>query len=206
MSKTQPARMTVIRTEQLTPSLRRVVFGGDGFDTLGERDLALNCGAFTDKYVKLVFLAPGFDYPEPLDLEVVRDTMPQDSWPVLRTYTIRWIDHDARELAIDFVIHGDTGMAGPWATAAQPGDELHLRSARLHLHDAPEDAAAGAPGEPGDDGHAPLQAVAAALVDLHRGVEARGRLGDHPRRSGPDVACGHAVELLEVSCALCQYC
>ena len=119
--------MTVIRTEQLTPSLRRVVFGGDGFDTLGERDLALNCGAFTDKYVKLVFLAPGYDYPEPLDLEVVRDTMPQDSWPVLRTYTIRWIDHDARELAIDFVIHSDTGMAGPWATAAQPGDELHLR-------------------------------------------------------------------------------
>ena len=73
--------MTVIRTEQLTPSLQRVVFGGDSFDTFAERDLALDGGAFTDKYVKLVFLAPGFDYPEPLDLDVLRETMPQDAWP-----------------------------------------------------------------------------------------------------------------------------
>ncbi|MEO6606775.1 MAG: siderophore-interacting protein, partial [Aeromicrobium sp.] len=89
MSKTQPACMTVIRTEQLTPTLLRVVFGGDGFDDFGPRDLALNGGGFTDKYCKLVFLVDGFDYPEPLDLTVVRETMPQDAWPVLRTYTIR---------------------------------------------------------------------------------------------------------------------
>ncbi len=119
VSKTHPARMTVIRTEQLTPSLLRVVFGGDGFDDFAERDLALNGGAFTDKYVKLVFLADGFDYPEPLNLDEVRETMPQDAWPVLRTYTIRWVDHEARELAVDFVIHGDEGFAGPWASAAR---------------------------------------------------------------------------------------
>ena len=63
------------------------------------RDLALNGGRFTDEYVKLVFLADGFDYPEPLDLDAVRETMPQEAWPVLRTYTIRWIDHEAQELA-----------------------------------------------------------------------------------------------------------
>ena len=127
MSKTHPARMAVIRTEELTPSLLRVVFGGDGFDEFAVRDLALNNGAFTDKYVKLVFLADGFDYPEPLNLDTVRDTMPQEAWPVLRTYTVRWIDREARELAIDFVVHGDDGFAGPWASAAQPGDVLHLR-------------------------------------------------------------------------------
>ncbi|WP_082105446.1 siderophore-interacting protein [Demequina subtropica] len=43
---------------------------------------------------------------------------------VTRTYTIRSFDREARELAIDFVIHGDEGLAGPWAAAAQPGDTV----------------------------------------------------------------------------------
>ncbi|MFW2512430.1 siderophore-interacting protein [Demequina sp. SO4-13] len=45
---------------------------------------------------------------------------------VKRTYTIRWFDREALEMAIDFVIHGDEGIAGPWAARAQPGDELHF--------------------------------------------------------------------------------
>lgn len=125
MSKSQPARMTVVRTESVAPSMRRVVLGGDGFGAFIAGD-----NAYTDKYVKLVFLADGFDYPDPLDLDVVRATMPQEAWPVLRTYTVRWVDPDARELAIDFVVHGSDGhegLAGPWAADAQPGDVLHLR-------------------------------------------------------------------------------
>ncbi|WP_062078480.1 siderophore-interacting protein [Demequina globuliformis] len=43
---------------------------------------------------------------------------------VTRTYTVRWFDREAREIAIDFVIHGDEGLAGPWAAGAQPGDEI----------------------------------------------------------------------------------
>lgn len=43
---------------------------------------------------------------------------------VTRTYTIRWFDRDTNELAIDFVVHGDAGLAGPWAARAQPGDEI----------------------------------------------------------------------------------
>src|SRR4051794_1645612 len=122
VSKSQPARLTVLRTESVAPSMVRVVFGGDGFSLFSERDKALHpAGArFTDEYVKLVFLAEGFDYPEPLDLDVVRATLPQEARPVLRTYTIRWIDHEARELAIDFVVHGDAGIAGPWAANAHP--------------------------------------------------------------------------------------
>jgi NADPH-dependent ferric siderophore reductase len=50
--------------------------------------------------------------------------MPRSQWPFTRTYTVRWVDAAARELAIDFVIHGDEGLAGPWAAAAQPGDRL----------------------------------------------------------------------------------
>jgi len=102
--------------------MRRVVLGGDGFDTYLARH-----HDFTDCYVKLVFLADGFEYPDPLDLAELRETMPQEAWPVLRTYTVRWVDVGARELAIDFVVHGDEGVAGPWAVKAQPGDSIHLR-------------------------------------------------------------------------------
>lgn len=132
VSKSQPVRLTVVRTEQIAPSLRRVVFGGENFDTYLERHLALDGGRLTDTYVKLVFLREGVDYPEPLDLDVVREQLPSEAAPVLRTYTIRWVDVTAREVAIDFVVHGasgdgDAGVAGPWAVAAQPGDTLHLR-------------------------------------------------------------------------------
>jgi len=41
-----------------------------------------------------------------------------------RAYTIRWLDRDAAQMAIDFVVHGDEGLAGPWAIAAQPDDEI----------------------------------------------------------------------------------
>ena len=57
---------------------------------------------FTDKYVKLVF------------------------GEVTRTYTVRSVDPEAREIAVDFVVHGDSGIAAPWAAAARPGDTLSL--------------------------------------------------------------------------------
>lgn len=126
MSKNIPVRLTVIRTEVIAPSLRRVVLGGPGFADF-ERNRAALPQTYTDLYGKLVFLAEGFDYPEPLDLSVVRAELPPEANPVMRTYTIRWIDEAASELAIDFVVHGDEGIAGPWAAHVQPGDEIHLR-------------------------------------------------------------------------------
>ena len=33
---------------------------------------------------------------------------------------------DGERLTIDFVVHGDEGVAGPWALRAQPGDSLQL--------------------------------------------------------------------------------
>jgi NADPH-dependent ferric siderophore reductase len=126
VSKTHPAKLTVIRTEFVAPSMCRVTFGGDGFRDFFRDDQSLPQD-WADKYVKLVFLADGFDYPEPLDLVAVRETMPQEAWPVLRTYTVRSVDADAEELDIDFVVHGDEGIAGPWAASAQPGDVMHLR-------------------------------------------------------------------------------
>jgi len=41
-----------------------------------------------------------------------------------RAYTVR--ESADGELTIDFVVHGDEGLAGPWATNAQPGDVLEF--------------------------------------------------------------------------------
>jgi NADPH-dependent ferric siderophore reductase len=109
--------LTVLRTEQLSPHMVRIIAGGPGFAGYANND-------FVDRYVKIVFPQPGVDYELPLDLWAIRETMPRELWPYTRTYTVRWVDQAAQELAIDFVVHGDEGLAGPWALAAQPGDTL----------------------------------------------------------------------------------
>ena len=109
--------LAVLRREQLSAHMVRIVAGGPGF-----ADYVNN--GFVDRYVKVVFPQPGVDYPEPLDLWAIRETMPREQWPHTRTYTVRWVDMAARELAIDFVVHGDEGLAGPWAARAEPGDSL----------------------------------------------------------------------------------
>jgi NADPH-dependent ferric siderophore reductase len=43
-----------------------------------------------------------------------------------RTYTVRDYDPERQRLTLDFVVHGDDGIAGPWAAHARPGDTLML--------------------------------------------------------------------------------
>ncbi|WP_242892314.1 siderophore-interacting protein [Actinomadura litoris] len=123
---TEPARRrprlhrgTVLRTERITPHMIRVVLGGEALAGFG-------AGEFSDHYVKLLFPQPGVTYPDPLDMERVREEMPREQWPVTRTYTVRSWDPDAVELTIDFVHHGDKGLAGPWAARVQPGEEIYF--------------------------------------------------------------------------------
>ncbi|MEV5500776.1 siderophore-interacting protein [Nonomuraea fuscirosea] len=109
----------VRRTERLSPHMIRVVLGGDGL-------AGFTAGEFTDHYVKLLFPVPGVTYPEPFDMGVIREELPREHWPVTRTYTVRGWDPLTRELTIDFVCHGDKGLAGPWAMRAAPGDVLRF--------------------------------------------------------------------------------
>ncbi|MFE7167713.1 siderophore-interacting protein [Streptomyces sp. NPDC057616] len=110
----------VVRTERLTPHMQRVVLGGEGLAGFA----ADTC---TDHYVKLLFPpAAGVTYPEPFDLERIREDLPREQWPVTRTYTVRAWDAESRELTLDFVIHGDEGLAGPWAARVQPGETVHF--------------------------------------------------------------------------------
>lgn len=92
--------LAVVRTVRLSPHLVRVTLGGEDFARFDDRPE-------TDKYVKLKFAA-------------------SDSLPVTRTYTVSSVDADAGTLDIDFVVHGDEGLAGPWAASAAPGDVLSL--------------------------------------------------------------------------------
>ncbi|GAB2620001.1 siderophore-interacting protein [Paractinoplanes abujensis] len=119
----RPARAAteavVTRVEQLTPHMVRVVLGGEA---LG----AIDAGAYTDHYVKIFFPRPGVTYPEPFDMGAIREALPAGDWPVVRTYTVRkWLP-ELPELWIDFVVHGDEGIAGPWAAAAKPGDVIRF--------------------------------------------------------------------------------
>ena len=109
--------LTVTGTEALTPSLRRVWFHSDDLSAFAESD-------HTDRYVKLVFPKAGVDYPEPLDFRALRKLLPPEDLPAVRTYTALFPDVAAGTLAVDFVVHGDEGVAGPWARRAAPGDRL----------------------------------------------------------------------------------
>ncbi|GAB3152970.1 siderophore-interacting protein [Micromonospora sonneratiae] len=119
-NKSQVIYATVQRTEWLTPHMIRVVLGGEGLSGFG-------AGAFTDHYVKLIFPPAGVEYPVPLDLAAVRRDLPREQWPTTRTYTVRAWNPTTLELTIDFVHHGDVGLAGPWAAQARPGDRVMLR-------------------------------------------------------------------------------
>jgi NADPH-dependent ferric siderophore reductase len=115
----------VLRTEQLSATLVRLVVGGPGLR-------GFQSSEFADSYVKVVFVHP--DAPRPLprtadrrvDLDGLRDTQPAEQAPRIRSYTVRDFDADSRELTLDFVVHGDEGVAGPWADDARPGDEILL--------------------------------------------------------------------------------
>ena len=115
----KPRTTTVLETERLGPHLIRVVVGGPGLEGFG-------AGEFTDNYVKLQIPPPGAEYSAPFDAEEIKERYPRAQWPRVRTYTVRAWDPDALRLTLDFVHHGDEGVAGPWAATAQPGDVLHL--------------------------------------------------------------------------------
>ncbi|GJF14481.1 siderophore-interacting protein [Mycolicibacterium cyprinidarum] len=111
----------VVRTEQLTPHMIRVVLGGSGKGTGFDTFTPLES---TDAYVKLVFV------DDVVDAEALERPLTLESFATLdhtvRTYTVRRTDIERREISIDFVVHGDHGVAGPWATAASPGQRIFV--------------------------------------------------------------------------------
>jgi len=95
--------LQVLRVAQLSPHVRSVTFGGDA--------LADFVSASFDDHVKLV-LAPA-----------------DGSEPVMRDYTPRHFDAAARELTLEFALHGD-GPAAAWAAQATPGQAATIAGPR----------------------------------------------------------------------------
>ena len=107
----------VVETRSLTPNLVRVVLGGGDLDGFTMVDAV-------DAYVNLAFPPPGAPYDGAFDTAQVREEHDKQWWPARRRYTVRSWDPASKLLTIDFVVHGDVGVAGAWAVRAQPGDVL----------------------------------------------------------------------------------
>ena len=108
----------VIDVERLTPHMVRVVLGGEGLAEFTPTD-------FTDQYVNALFVPPEAPYSVPFDVDAVRDGAPEHR-PRGRRYSVRAWDAAERRLTLDFVVHGDVGYAGRWASQASPGDRLQI--------------------------------------------------------------------------------
>lgn len=124
------AVLTVQEVKEITPNLIRIRAGGDGFDAISPNEA-------TDKYVKLMFADPAHKLTPPYDLTDLRENSPEKV-PRNRTYTVREINEDEKWLCLDFIIHGKEGVAGPWATTAQPGDQLVMVGAGGKYRPNPE--------------------------------------------------------------------
>jgi NADPH-dependent ferric siderophore reductase len=112
--------MEVVAVEDLSPTFRRITFGGEDFKHFQD-------SAAVDKYVKLLLPQdPDSGLTPPFDLNELRKSLPKDQLPLRRTYTVHSVDEATQTLKMDFVIHGADGLAGPWAERAKVGDLLQF--------------------------------------------------------------------------------
>lgn len=125
-SPTRGYRVQVRRIQQLTPHFTRITFTGDELQHFGH--------AGFDQRIKLLFPNEDgsfadcglFDDPAPSMSEWYHRwrCLPDEQRNPMRTYTVRAARSELAEVDIDFVLHGVTGPASAWASAAVPGDEI----------------------------------------------------------------------------------
>lgn len=122
--ETGAMRITVVKTQRLSPHFQRVTFTGEdlarlkwrGFDQWGRLFLP------TEAHGSLSYVPQKLTTGSYLKML----TVPSSKRPIIRNYTLRQWRPEELEVDIDFVIHGDRGVAGPWAQRAKPGDELMM--------------------------------------------------------------------------------
>lgn len=110
--------ITVTRVIDLTPQMRRITFKGP--------DMERFCGE--EIHIRLLFPPAGLARPEwPTPGKNGRPAWPpEERRPASRIYTIRDYDKGLGTVDIDFVLHGDHGVAGKWASTAQPGQMIGM--------------------------------------------------------------------------------
>ncbi|MGO3147681.1 MAG: SIP domain-containing protein [Leucobacter sp.] len=126
--------LEVLRVTDVTPGMRRV--------TLGGAELSAHIAA--NGYPVAAFRSDGFDDEFKIllkhpDAEVAVGPTQADgilNWPrgdehlLLRTYTVRHWNPAAREIDVDFVIHG-LGPATTWATTVTPGECVQIAGPKM---------------------------------------------------------------------------
>ncbi|WP_460754559.1 siderophore-interacting protein [Myceligenerans cantabricum] len=122
----------VSRVTRLCPSFVRVTFTGAELDRFADNG--------HDQRIKLLLPAPtgGWDHllrDDPDWFTAWRELPPERRNP-LRTYTVRAVRQDLREVDVDMVLHGDSGPASRWATAARKGEPLVIMGPDAR-HDGP---------------------------------------------------------------------
>ena len=115
-------KLRVVRVTDLTPHMRRITLGGDdlaGFTSLAPED-----------HVKLFFPREGEREPVLPTLGPLGLVLPTfGSKPIARDYTPLRYDAEARELDVDFFLHGG-GVASTWAARAAVGQPLGVAGPR----------------------------------------------------------------------------
>ncbi|TFB73258.1 siderophore-interacting protein [Cryobacterium glaciale] len=130
----RPYRATVVGIRSLSDHFTRVTFFGTQFDTFGTAGL--------DQRVKIVLPLPGLGLADigAADERTIADGSWYARWRALpdaernpfRTYTIRAVRPEQREIDVDFVTHGipnshghgQLGPAARWLQAARIGSDV----------------------------------------------------------------------------------
>lgn len=115
----------VLRTERISPHVVRVTFAGEDLSRLPQRGF--------DQWFRLFLPHPDGEtdfaaVPEKFSMTGYLKylTARSGTRPPFRNYTVRAHRPDTVEIDVDFVVHGDTGLAGAWAQRAEPGEQVAL--------------------------------------------------------------------------------
>jgi NADPH-dependent ferric siderophore reductase len=122
--------LEVLRVDDITPGMRRVIFGGSGLlphTRDGEQIPGIVSDGFDDD-MRIIFPHPTTgERPYPVSLGDGRLDWNAEVNDLFRTYTVRTWDPSVGEfgeLTVDFARHG-SGLAENWSSTAEPGDKLY---------------------------------------------------------------------------------
>ena len=115
----------VLRTEQVAPRFRRITVAGELFGQVGALT-PMNCTArlFFPRQGENDPMLPSFEGRDP---EVVFRELTAYVGPigqVIRTWTMRSIDHAGEEVDFDFFLREGRGIGLDWGKRAGPGDRI----------------------------------------------------------------------------------
>lgn len=100
MAKGPPRELQVLAINDISPNMRRITLGGPALADFPRDQVG--------GYIKLFLKNPG------------------QEGPAVRTYTVRSHREEENELDVDFVMHGDHGVASAWAMYTRVGDTVKV--------------------------------------------------------------------------------